>query len=80
MSSLLRRASPGDPASLSRAIAYALDHPGEAMRMAEAAREHIESRFRSDVLAGDFEHAYEIALRDGRWAGTHLSAHAQGLH
>lgn len=72
-------ARPADPASLARALAYALDHPGEAMRMAEAAREHIESRCRSDVLAGDFEHAYEIALRDARLGMTRPSARAHGL-
>jgi glycosyltransferase involved in cell wall biosynthesis len=74
---LLARA--GDPASLARALAYALDHPGEATRMAEAAREHIEGRFTSDVLGGDFEHAYEIALRDAHVDGAQLSARVQGL-
>jgi len=57
-------ARPGDPASLSRALAYVLDHPAEAARMAEAARLHVGDRFRSQALGEDLAEVYEIALRD----------------
>ena len=53
---------PGDPASLSRALAYMLDNPDEAARMAEAARVHIGDQFRSDVLGRELTEVYEIAL------------------
>jgi glycosyltransferase involved in cell wall biosynthesis len=56
-------ARPGDPASLSRALAYVLDHPDEAARMAAAARLHVGDRFRPEVLGRDLTEAYEIALR-----------------
>jgi len=62
-------ARPADPASLTRALRYALDHPAESRRMAEAGREHIVSRYHSDVLGEDFEQAYEIALRDSAVPG-----------
>ena len=42
-------ARPGDPASLSGALAYLLDHPAQAARMAEAARAHIGDRFRPEA-------------------------------
>jgi len=57
-------ARPGDHASLSRALAYVLDHPAEAARMAEAARLHVGDRFRSQALGEDLAEVYEIALRD----------------
>jgi len=56
-------ARPGDPASFSRALAYVLDHPDEAARMAAAARVHVGDRFRPEVLGQDLTEAYEIALR-----------------
>ena len=58
-------ARPGDPATLSRALAYLLDHPDEGQRMAAAAREHIGDRFRPEVLARDMTESYEVALRAG---------------
>jgi glycosyltransferase involved in cell wall biosynthesis len=58
-------ARPGDPASLSRALAHLLDHPVEAARMADAARAHIGDRFRPDVLGRDLMQAYEAAIRFG---------------
>lgn len=58
-------ARPGDPASLSRAVAYLLDHPVEAMRMAEAARAHIGNRFKPDALGRDLTEVYESALQVG---------------
>ena len=56
-------ARPGDPASLGRALAYMLDHPAEAARMATAARETIGEQYRSNVLGGELTHVYETALR-----------------
>jgi len=56
-------AKPSDPASLGRALGYLLDRPGEAARMAEAARAHIGDRFRPEVLGQDLHEAYEIAAR-----------------
>ena len=43
-------ARPGDPTSLARALAYMLDHRGEALRMAEAARAYIGRRFHPDAF------------------------------
>src|SRR5215212_3344056 len=59
-------ARPGDPASLSRAIGYLLDHPDEGERMAEAARAHIGDRFSPEVLGRDLTEAYDVALRVAR--------------
>ena len=56
-------AKPGNPVSLGRALAYVLDHPREAARMAGAARSHIGSRFLPEVLGQDLHEAYEIAVR-----------------
>jgi glycosyltransferase involved in cell wall biosynthesis len=56
-------ARPGDPASLSRALGYLLDHPAEGARMAEAARAHIGDRFSPEVLGRDLTEAYDVALR-----------------
>jgi glycosyltransferase involved in cell wall biosynthesis len=56
-------ARPGDPASLSRALAYMLDHPAEAARMSNTAREAIGKQYRSDVLGGELAEVYETALR-----------------
>jgi glycosyltransferase involved in cell wall biosynthesis len=55
-------ARPRDPASLSRALAYLLDHPAQAARMADAARTHIGDRFRPDVVGKDLMEAYERAV------------------
>ena len=60
---LLARA--GDPASLTAALAYMLDHRIEAARMAEAARAHVGGRFRPEVFARDLAEAYELAVRFG---------------
>jgi glycosyltransferase involved in cell wall biosynthesis len=56
-------ARPGDPHSRTRAIAYMLEHPGDAARMAEAARLQIGEQFRADRLGADLMHVYETALR-----------------
>lgn len=58
-------ARPKDPASLARGIAYLLDHPAEAARMAAAARLQIGTQFRSDVLGEELLDAYESALHLG---------------
>jgi glycosyltransferase involved in cell wall biosynthesis len=58
-------ARPGDPVSLARAIAYLLDHPAEAARMARAAAALVGERFRPETLGVDLMEAYEIALRIG---------------
>jgi glycosyltransferase involved in cell wall biosynthesis len=55
-------ARPGDPDSLSRALAYMLDHPAEAARMAEAARINIGEQFRSDLLGQQLMEVYDMAL------------------
>ena len=56
-------ARPADPASLSRALAYMLDHPAEAARMAKAARLQIGEQFRADLLGQELTEVYETALR-----------------
>jgi glycosyltransferase involved in cell wall biosynthesis len=66
-------ARPGDPASLSRALAYMLDHPAHAARMAEAARAQIRQQSRPDLLGQELMEVYELARafalqRDGRTA------------
>jgi len=55
-------ARPGDPRSLARALDHVLQHPGEALRMAEAARAHIGDRFTADVLGRDLSEIYESVL------------------
>jgi glycosyltransferase involved in cell wall biosynthesis len=62
-------ARPGDPASLSRALGYMLDHPAEAARMAAEARRHIGDRFTPAALARDMTEAYDVALGVGRATG-----------
>lgn len=56
-------ARPGDPKSLARALDFMLSHPGEALRMAEAARSHIGNRFTAEVLGRDLTEVYDSALR-----------------
>jgi glycosyltransferase involved in cell wall biosynthesis len=56
-------ARPRDPASLSRALAYLLEHPDDGARMAAAARAHIGDGFRPEVLGRDLMQSYAIALR-----------------
>jgi|SRR5215213_3000127 len=59
-------ARPGDPASLTRALAHLLENPDDAARMAAAARAHIGDGFRPEVLGRDLMESYAIALRSGR--------------
>ncbi len=56
-------ARPGDPKSLARALDFMLSHPGDALRMAEAARSHIGNRFTAEVLGRDLTEVYDSALR-----------------
>ena len=56
-------ARPGDPKSLARALDFMLSHPGEALRMAEAARSHIGNRFTAEALGRDLTEVYDSALR-----------------
>jgi glycosyltransferase involved in cell wall biosynthesis len=58
-------ARPHDPASLARALAYVLDNPERAARMAQRARAHIGGRFRPEVLGADLDEAYALALEFG---------------
>src|SRR5436190_1411063 len=52
-------ARPGDPASLSRALAYMLDHPDDAARMAANAGAEIGEQFRSDLLGQELMEVYD---------------------
>jgi glycosyltransferase involved in cell wall biosynthesis len=58
-------ARPQDPSSLSRALAYMLDHPDEAARMAAAAREQMSHDSRPEALGDELAGVYESALRSG---------------
>jgi glycosyltransferase involved in cell wall biosynthesis len=55
-------ARPGDPTSLSRALAYMLGDQDEAARMAEAARGVLTDRFRPEAVGEDLMEVYELAL------------------
>ena len=59
-------ARPGDPASLHRALAYMLDHPAEAARMATAASALMASQSRPDLLGVELMEIYEAAREFGR--------------
>lgn len=59
-------ARPRDPRSLARALAWVLDHPGQARRLAESARAHVTTRCRRDVLGADLVEVYEAALEGRR--------------
>jgi glycosyltransferase involved in cell wall biosynthesis len=55
-------ARPADPASLSRALAYMLDHPDAARRMARVARAHVGEQFRAEALGAELMDVYDRAL------------------
>jgi glycosyltransferase involved in cell wall biosynthesis len=55
-------ARPKDPSSLSQALAYMLDHPAAANRMAQAARIHVGEQYRLDLLGQELNEIYETAL------------------
>src|SRR5215208_6074245 len=56
-------AKPADPTSLSRALAYMLDHPAEADRMATAARAHVGDQFHPHLLRQELTQLYDAALQ-----------------
>jgi glycosyltransferase involved in cell wall biosynthesis len=56
-------ARPGDPASLSQALEYMLEHPAEATRMAATARTQIGEQFRTDLMGQELMEVYEVARR-----------------
>ena len=56
-------ARPKDSGSLARGLAYMLDHPLEARRMATAARELVEAHFEPGRLGEELIDVYETALR-----------------
>jgi glycosyltransferase involved in cell wall biosynthesis len=58
-------ARPQDAASLSRALAYMLDHPAEAARMAAAARHQVAQEFQAGALGLELADVYDSALRNG---------------
>jgi glycosyltransferase involved in cell wall biosynthesis len=57
-------APPRAPETLSRAIAYLLDHPEHARLMATAARAEVQGRFDPERLGQDLMETYERALAD----------------
>lgn len=58
-------ARPGDPSSLSRALAYLVDRPAEGRRMAAAAQGQLGGRFEPDALGRDFAEVYDLVLDVG---------------
>jgi glycosyltransferase involved in cell wall biosynthesis len=50
---------PAQPLRLTRALAYLLDHPDEAARMASAAKAQLGDRFRPATLGRDLTETYE---------------------
>jgi glycosyltransferase involved in cell wall biosynthesis len=56
---------PSDPESLARGIAFLLDHPRDAARMAAAARDLVAGQFGPDALGDELAEVYEAALRAG---------------
>jgi glycosyltransferase involved in cell wall biosynthesis len=59
-------ARPGDPASLSRALAFMLDNPDDAHRMAAAGRAHVGDRYRPEALGSTLTDVYERVLATTR--------------
>jgi glycosyltransferase involved in cell wall biosynthesis len=54
---------PQDPAQLAGAIAYLLDDPARARRMAEGARERLGDRFSPEFLGGVLDETYRGVTR-----------------
>jgi glycosyltransferase involved in cell wall biosynthesis len=67
-------ARPQDPASLSRALAYMLDHPTEAARMAATARRHMGEECKPGMLGEELSAVYESALGSRARHGSALAA------
>jgi glycosyltransferase involved in cell wall biosynthesis len=59
-------ARPHDPASVARGMAWLLDHPEEAVRMAGAGKEQLGDRFGSEALGRDLQETYALALEGAR--------------
>jgi glycosyltransferase involved in cell wall biosynthesis len=57
---------PHDPESLARGIAWLLDHPREAARMAAAGQAQLGDRFEPEALGRDLQETYTLALQGGR--------------
>jgi glycosyltransferase involved in cell wall biosynthesis len=55
-------ARPGDPTSLSRALAHMLDQPEEAQRMATAARAYLGDRYHPEALGEALTEVYGTVL------------------
>ena len=55
-------ARPGDPRSISRALAHMLDRPEEAERMASAARAYLGDRYLPEALGEALTEVYESVL------------------
>jgi glycosyltransferase involved in cell wall biosynthesis len=55
-------ARPHDPGSLAGALAFMLDHPADALRMARTARDAVRGGCRPEVHARDLDDAYRLAL------------------
>jgi glycosyltransferase involved in cell wall biosynthesis len=55
-------ARPRDPASLGRALAFMLDDPEAAHRMATAGRAHVGDRYRPEALGSTLSDVYEQVL------------------
>ena len=54
-------ARPDDPASLTRALAYMLDHPAHAAQMAEVAQVQIRHQFQPELMGDELMEVYELA-------------------
>jgi glycosyltransferase involved in cell wall biosynthesis len=59
-------ARPHDPASLARGMAWLLDHPEEAARMAGVGKGQLGDRFGTDALGRDLQETYALALGGAR--------------
>ena len=57
---------PRDPGSLSHGVAYMLDRPEEAERMAFAARASLGDRYQPEALGAALTEVYETVLAQGR--------------
>jgi glycosyltransferase involved in cell wall biosynthesis len=55
-------ARPRDSASLGRALAFLLDHPDDARRMAAAGRAHLTGRYQRESLGAALNDVYETVL------------------
>jgi glycosyltransferase involved in cell wall biosynthesis len=63
-------ARPGDPTSLGRALAFMLDRPDDAERMAAAGRSHVGDRYRPEALGATLSTVYEHVLEATRTRST----------